>query len=104
MKVTLTEHSCTVERTPDDPRFSTEHTFLYHVRNALRAQGQDVVKRRLSQDGHLMGDDKLPYIRARDWSFFIFFAQWQLRTMLDDWREDGSVYLTVQRNPKEARP
>jgi hypothetical protein len=71
MKVTLDlkNNVCTVTKESGDPRFSggyalPESTFLYHVLKALKAQGYDVIKKRMWKDGHMV-DNTQQYIRTR---------------------------------------
>jgi hypothetical protein len=71
MKVHLDikNHYCEVTKEENDPRFSRgyalpESTFLYHVLKALKAQGHDVIKKRMWKDGHMV-DDTQQYIRTR---------------------------------------
>lgn len=96
MQVELREGTCVVTREPGDPKEYREHTLLYHVRNVLRAQGHDVVKRRMQADGHLMGDETLPYLRERRWHFSIYDGSWQIRSMVDDYNA-GRLVLNVYR-------
>lgn len=98
MKVEIDGAVVHVEREPSDPRFygkgwAPTHRLFYHVRNALRAQGLDVVKRRLSADGHLMGDDETPYIRERRGRWAIVDDNWQIRDAAQDFNRDGRVTL-----------
>lgn len=71
MKVTLDVKRgvCEVQKEYGDPRFTRgyalpESTFLYHVLKALKAQGYDVIKKRMWKDGHMV-DDTQQYIRTR---------------------------------------
>lgn len=77
MKVTVCGSTCTVQHengdrtirrfnpgySPADPNSSLWHA----VKMVLNADGGDWVKRRLSSDGHMMGDDATQYLRSREW-------------------------------------
>lgn len=95
LDLTRASGTVTIHREPSDPRYRTEHTLLYHVRNVLRAQGHDVIKRRMSADGHLMGDDTLPYLRERRGRWAIYDQSWQIRAMHEAFNA-GAVRLTFQ--------
>ena len=102
MRVTLSTHTVRLDCEPGDPKYygrgwAPTHRLLYHARNALRAQGLDVIKRRLSADGHLMGDDETPYLRDRGWAYAILDERWAVRDLAEDWNRLGTVTLTLQR-------
>jgi hypothetical protein len=55
-----------VTRSPEAPRerYSSESAFWYALRNELRTLGYDVIKKRMSKDGHLVSEGVF-YVRAR---------------------------------------
>lgn len=73
MKVILNikEKNCQVIKEQGDPRYThggwgdAESRFLYHVLKALKAQGYDVIKKRMWRDGHMV-DSTQQYIRTRE--------------------------------------
>lgn len=104
MKVTLEEHRCLVEREPHDRPIrggswgSPESALWGRVRDALRAQGHDVVRRRMSADGHMYGDDRLPYVRERAHRFYVYDGMYAVRDVVQAYWDGGRVELLVQRN------
>ncbi|WP_422451921.1 hypothetical protein [Endozoicomonas sp. ALC066] len=104
MEVKLQEHTCKVYRTENDPPIYTESAFYHKLKLALQAQGHGVVKKLMWKDGHLMGDDKLPYIRSRtprkDPELMIFDPAWAVRDIAKDYRNQRVVHLRVQRKEK----
>ena len=103
MRVFLGDRVCVVEREPGDrvPRGgswgSAESQLWGWIRDALRARGHDVVRRRMQSDGHMYGDERLPYIRDRRWAFFVYDGHYAVRSIVDDFA-GGGVRLMVQRN------
>ena len=104
MKVTLNHKSCLVERQPGDriPRdggWGTAESRLYYwIKRELQKQGHDVIKRRMQADGHMYGDDKLPYIRDRKHAFYIYDGEYAVRSIVEQFKDKGQVILLVQRN------
>lgn len=76
---------------PADP----DSTFLHEVQKVLRAQGLDVIKRRMQRDGHLMGGEATQYLRDRRGRFAIFNSRWQIALMVDDYNNNGVAVLSV---------
>ena len=95
MKVILDAHACLVEREPGDRKLYQDSLLFHVVRNELRRQGFDVVKRLMWKDGHLT-DDSRHYVRERSWKFAVFFESYQLRNAVEDYNR-GSVILNVTR-------
>lgn len=100
MRITIKGSTVRIERESGDPKFygkgwAPYHRLLYHARNVLRAQGRDVVKRRLSADGHLMGDNETPYLRDRKWRYAIIDERWQVRDAAEDFNTYGTVDLNL---------
>lgn len=110
MKVTLNENTCHVEAEPGDPRFTKqgskmsrsgfgnrESRFLHHVKLALKAQGHDVIKKRMWKDGHMVSDHQ-QYIRERRWKFAVYWGSYAIRDAVDDFIQEGEVTLQVVRD------
>jgi hypothetical protein len=57
MKATLTQSGCTLKREPGDKRIGRESTVVFHMRNALNAQGYKFV--RMYPDRHGLTSCKL---------------------------------------------
>ena len=72
VELNLNQHFCKVTRDANDLYFrrggysdvGAESTFLYHVQQALKDQGYDVIKKRMWKDGHLVNEFQ-QYIRTR---------------------------------------
>jgi len=109
MKVTLdlNRKSCAVEREKTDKKFydsswsSSESQFLYAVLQALKAQGLDVIKKRMWKDGHMVDDTQL-YIRTKKWGilddgkqFAIYNQHYAIYDAGERFNEYGEVVLGV---------
>ncbi len=104
MKVTLEKNRCVVEREPADPLpraggwGTAESRLWYWIKKKLLAQGLDVIKKRMQSDGHMYGDEKLPYIRERKHAFYIYDGEYAIRDIVEQYKERGRIVLLVQRN------
>lgn len=104
MRVTLENHRCIVERESGDKRLrkggwgSAESQFWHWVKLELQKQGFDVIKRRMQSDGHLYGDEKLPYIRHRKNAFYVYDGEWAVRDIVESFSKGETIILLVQRN------
>ncbi len=74
MKIKFNNSYCTVTREPDDPhirRFrpgyvADPNSSLFHaIKTELNRQGGDWIKKRMSKDGHMYGNDTTQYLRER---------------------------------------
>lgn len=87
MKVQLNTNTCTITKEAGDKRYARgysqpESGLLYDVCKALKAQGFDVLKKRMWRDGHLV-DKSQQYIRTRKYysnpnGFCVYNANWQI--------------------------
>jgi hypothetical protein len=60
--------------------FKTESAWWYRLKQELNAQGHDLVKRIMSRDGHMVGDDHDPYyLRDRKGSYCFYDPNYALR-------------------------
>tara|TARA_B100001013_G_C24199273_1_gene280628 strand:- start:29 stop:325 length:297 start_codon:yes stop_codon:yes gene_type:complete len=98
MKLTIYKDKVEIKKTHNKERFNNESIFLYYVKNELIKMGNDVIKKRMYKDGHLMGDDTTQYIRERNYKFYIYDGEWQLRFLHKDFNKKGSVFLDLQIN------
>ena len=102
MRVKLTGLSCVVTREPGDARFSGmangagESRLLHHVKLALKAQGYDMIKKRMHKDGHLV-DDMQQYLRERKprngRQLAIYNEHWAIMGAEEVLNRDGVVAL-----------
>ena len=106
MKIEWKDHSLTLTREPGDPKFygkrgaKGEHALFHYLKQALNAQGNDLIKKRAQRDGHLMGDKYQPYLRTRSVkspgrNVAIFSGFYALRGANEDWNA-GQVTLWVE--------
>lgn len=105
MKVTLDRErgKCIVEREPGDRAYyghanaAGESNLLYAVKQELSRQGFDLIKKRMSKDGHMV-DDMQQYLRSRDTRgpevLAIFNGWFQVRGAESDYNR-GKVELVV---------
>ncbi len=98
MKLTIYKDKVEIKKTHSKERFNNESIFLYYVKNELLKMGNDVIKKRMWKDGHLMGGDETQYIRERNHKFYIYDGNWQLRFLHKDFNKKGSVFLDLQIN------
>lgn len=109
MRVTLERTRCIVEREPGDHKIratgyaSAESAFLFQVKRALNAQGNDFIKKRMWKDGHLMGDDALQYLRTRSpqsngEQAYIYLSRWQIEDAAEVYNREGKYTLAVERD------
>ncbi len=95
MKVNINGHICLGQREPGNPKLYRESLLFHAVRNELRRQGFDVIKKLMWKDGHLT-DDSRYYIRERSWKFAVFFEFYQQNNAVADYNR-GGVLLSVTR-------
>ncbi len=109
-KLIWSQYSLTVIREKDDPKFygtvnaAGESNFLYWLKNLLNAQGFDLIKTKMSKDGHLV-DDIQQYLRIRSQNsvkkghpnIVLYNSFWALRGLNDDWNK-GKVVIRLETN------
>lgn len=109
-KLIWNKNSLTVIREKDDPKFygtvnaNGESNFLYWLKNLLNAQGFDLIKTRMSKDGHLV-DDIQQYLRTRSKNsvkkgypnIVLYNSFWAVRGLNDDWNK-GKVVIRLETN------
>ena len=82
-----------VMREATDRSLYGDSRFMYHVKQAIqRTLGLDCIKKLAWKDGHLV-DNHMHYIRARDWSFYVWDTQAAIRSISEDYRSAGYVHL-----------
>lgn len=98
MKMTKSQGNVTLTREPGDRRFKNDSDLFYKLRNLLRAEGEDVIKKEMSKDGHMVSDHVF-YVRSRNpgrpGTYGIYDPRYQLRSVAEDFNKEGSVTLTV---------
>lgn len=110
MKVELGKYHCTITREKGDPKVYNESLLLHKIKLELIRQGHDVIKKRMWKDGHLMGDDKLQYIRSRNLSkkfqdshdfIMVYDGDWAIRAMEKDYN-DGRLVLNLEHGDADS--
>lgn len=85
-------------REPGEKRVRNESDFFYRLRNKLISQGEDVIKKEMSKDGHLVSDG-IFYVRSRHpgrkGTYGIYDASYALRDVSEIFNKEGSVRLSV---------
>lgn len=98
MKMTKSESSVTLTREPKERALKNESDLFYKLRNLLRAEGEDVIKKEMSKDGHLVSDG-IFYVRSRHpgrpGTYGIYDPRYQLRSVAEDFNKNGTVTLSV---------
>lgn len=96
MRVIVNQTNVVVEATAEKERYRTESAFFYALKIVLQAQGYDVIKRLMSRDGHLMGEEKYThYIRDRKWKFAVIDGNWAVRAVEKEFNDSRSVNLQM---------
>lgn len=80
--------------------WEAEHKLLYKVKQILNAAGFDLIKKRMSADGHLYGDEATPYLRARGKGhnhphICIYDGYYAIRNSVDEYNEGREVIFKV---------
>lgn len=109
MRIKFEGESITLIREADDPKFygarfaKGEHNLLSFLKKALNALGFDLIKKRAQKDGHMIGDEYQPYLRARQARhpkanlphIYIWWGSYALRGANEDWN-NGEVTLLLE--------
>jgi hypothetical protein len=102
----LSQQKCFVVKEKNDRRISksgyngtVESTFLYLVKQNLKAQGYGLIKKRMVDDGHRV-DDRQQYIRTKSWKgkkgeFYIFNSNFAIEDAGEMYNKYGYYYLMV---------
>jgi hypothetical protein len=111
VKLDLEKNTCFVEKEIGDKRFShsgyaeAESTFFFNVLQILKAQGYDVIKKRMAKDGCLV-DDTQQWIRTRKFDdknpdgFALFNSRYALEDLGLEFNKivvGESIYVAVFR-------
>lgn len=105
VELNLEQGYCKAIKEPGDPRFNrggwsdAESTFLYHVLQALKLQGYDVIKKQMWKDGHMMSVGQ-QYIRTRSGlskkgEFAIYNNHYAVFDAGDEFNKQGEFTLQV---------
>jgi hypothetical protein len=82
---------------------------LHLIRQALNAAGFNIASIRVANDGHLMGDNNMRYLRTPirelrkgDVNYpylYIFDSQWAIRSSAEEYNNGNTVCFNVVGNP-----
>jgi len=96
MKIEIIGARVIVRKEESDKRFRSDSQFFYALRNALRAQGRDVIKKLMAKDGHMVSAG-VYYIRDRKGAYAIHDQNYQIASAAEDFNKDGFVNLRLER-------
>ena len=108
-QIIFAETYITVKREDGDPKSygvanaAGESNFLHWLKSILNEQyGYDLIKKRMSHDGHLV-DDMQQYLRTRSPKsagpmVAIYNHRWAIEGLEQPWNELGEVTLAVERD------
>lgn len=98
MKVSREGNTIIVTAQRGDKPPKDESHFWYKLRNAFRAKGEDVIKKEMWKDGHLVSDHVF-YVRTRKigrpGAWGVYDNRYALRDVAADYRNEGQVRLLV---------
>ena len=92
MKVKLSKSGCTLTLLPGE-KVRSESALFYAMRNALLAQGRDVIKKCPGKDGHLFSAPW--YVRDRRGRYCIFDGDYAIRDCAQDLNAARTLTLNV---------
>jgi hypothetical protein len=95
--------TCRVIRDTGSPKVYSESLFWYQIRNELKKQGYDVIKKLMGKDGNLVSDSQ-HYVRSRNFTpgaFAIWQLDYAIREPYEEYNQDGEVTLAVVGYEKE---
>ncbi len=106
MRIRYDGHAAILEREEGESRVRNESDLFFRLRNVLRAQGYDVIKKEMSEDGHMISEGVF-YVRTRNMesrnSFALFDAQYATRDAAFDYNEKVGVTLRIEGRSPERR-
>ena len=80
--------------------YGAESRLLHHVLRTLNARGYDLIKKRMWQDGHMVGTEHTQYLRSRDIrrkpSICIYHADHAVEIAAELFNKVGMVELAVE--------
>lgn len=98
MKVKREGGHVVLTREKGDQNPKDESHLFYLIRNQLRKEGEDVIKKEMSKDGHMISDNVF-YVRSRKpksaGSYAIYDSRYALRDSAEEYRKNGTVTLSL---------
>lgn len=88
----------TLRRQPGEPAVKNESGLFHRLRNTLQELGEDVIKKEMGKDGHLVSD-KVYYVRSRKTTspgaYALLDDQYALRNSASEYNRNGNVTLSI---------
>ena len=85
-------------REEGDRRMKSESDLFYRLRNVLRRRGEDVIKKEMSKDGHMVSDG-IYYVRSRNVrrpdAYAIYDSNYAVRDSAEEFNREGEVTLDM---------
>ena len=88
-------HKVYVNKEGKDPRVYSESRFFHQVRVTLQSYGYNVIKKLMWKDGHMVSDSQY-YIRERKGKWAIWYPEYALRFVYEDYNKEGKVTLRLE--------
>ena len=105
MKITQSTGRLTIQRGKKDPKFygvshgRGESALLYYLKKHLNKLGNDLIKKRMNNDGHLVSEYQ-QYLRGRKGqSIMIWSPIFQIVGLEVDWNAGRPVTLMAETEP-----
>lgn len=102
MTVELNLHGVTKVKRNGGPKIYSESTFWYHVRNALRKQGYDVIESNAEREAAndkspvgLWGDKYTHVVTMRNRSWVLFHNSYAIYNVYEPYNQRGEVDLSI---------
>ena len=95
MQVELKEHELIARKSPGDKPISEESQLLHRIKEVLRKQGHDVIKKEMVKDGHLVSEN-VYYLRQRRSKWVIWNSSYQIYDASQDYNKHGFTTLNVE--------
>ncbi len=106
MRIRYDGYAVFLEREEGEPRVRNESDLFVRLRNVLRAQGYDVVKKEMSKDGHMISEGVF-YVRTKNMesrnSFAFYDVHYAVRDIALDYNVKGKVTLRIEGRSPERR-
>lgn len=88
----------TLIREPGEPAVKDESQLLHRLKKLLVARGEDVIKKLMWKDGHMV-DDRQHYVRSRnprkEGSYAIHDPEYAIRNAAEEYNKKGQVDLEI---------
>lgn len=98
MQISRVGNQVTLTKEPGDPRIQNESGLFYKLRNVLKKMGEDVIKKEMAKDGHMVSD-RIFYVRSRNvnrpGAYGIFDNDYAVRDAAKTYNERGEITLMM---------